>query len=137
MLLDDIYTYLTSFGVLLPIAPSTSPWVMYESYIPDDQDQMIALYDTGGMPFDTLSRVNERRTFQTRVRGSRLDYNTAFNKWKQIFDLLQDAQQTTGSPILLSGYFFIQCMHSGPMAFNDDLGRPNLISNWKVYKVRS
>ncbi len=131
MLLDDIKAFLIAEGAI------SAGWVIYEGYLPDDQDQTIVISETGGYPADTLGRENEDVTFQSRVRCARLDYATGRTKWLEVFDLLQDAQQTAGSPLLLAGYTFIQALHYGPAVFYDDKGRPNFCSNWRVKKERS
>lgn len=129
MLLDDIRAYLIAQGVV------STGWKLYEGIMPDDSDQTIALFETGGLPVDTLGRENERPTFQSRVRGGRLDYGVAHAKWQQIENALQDAKETAGSPRLLPGFIFIQSAASGPLVFYDDKNRPNFISNWRVMKA--
>jgi len=124
-LMDDIRAYLLANNVAG--APN---WPVYLGYYPDDQDQMIGIFETGGLPADTLGRENERVTFQVRIRASRLDYTTDRTKWKDIFDLLQDS-------IPASGYIFVQAVHYAPMMFNDDRGRPNMTANFRVMKARS
>jgi hypothetical protein len=130
-LLDDIYAYLNANGI-----PPTG-WVLYEGFFADDQDQVIAIFDTGGMPFDTMAREYEHVTFQVRCRASKLDYVTCRTMWQTVFNLLQDAHQTSGSPLLLPGYALIQCLHAGPLTFLDDKGRPNSTMNFRVYKTRT
>jgi hypothetical protein len=120
MMIDDIRTFLMEQGVVTPI---------YLGYIPDDDDVLIVIFDTGGMPADTLGRENERRTFQVRNRASRLDYQKAYDDWKNLFDILQDSTPTPE-------YAFVQAIHYGPMMFNDDAGRPNMTANFRVMKAR-
>lgn len=127
MLITDIRDYLSANGY------GTTDWPIYCSFFPDDQDQMIGIFETGGFPADTLGRENERLTFQVRVRAGRLDYASCFNAWKDLFDLLQDASETGG---YLVGYTYIQAMHYGPLVFNDDRGRTNMTANFKVLKAR-
>ena len=130
MMLDDVASYLTAYGA------TDVNWPIYKGFLPDDASQAIAVFETGGYPPDTMERESENVTFQLRVRAARLDYVVGRAKWKQIFDLLQDAQHTT-SPTYLSGYTFIQALHFGPLAFSDDKGRPNFCTNWRVKKARS
>ena len=125
-ILDDVRTYLIAQGAV------PSGFSIYIGYIPDDGDRVISLYETGGYPADTLGRENERVTFQTRVRASRLDYVTCKTTWQGIFNSLQDSQLN-----LPNSYYLIQCIHYGPLMFNDDKGRTNMTSNWKVVKARS
>lgn len=121
-LLDDIRTYLVTQGLV------TAEWPCYEGYFPDDQNQMVSIFETGGMPADTLNRENERVTFQLRVRGPRLSYPVVRAQWLLLFDALQDSQPAPG-------YTLVQALHYGPMTFNDDRGRPNMISNFRVMKL--
>lgn len=133
LLLDEIRTYLIAQGVV----GSLIGWPIYEGYLPDDQDQMVGLFETGGYPSDTLGRENLRVTFQTRMRGIRFDYAVARRKCDDILGALQDAKQTSGSPVLLSGFVYIQAMAEAPLFFNDDQGRPNFTLNWRVLRIKS
>ena len=130
MYLDDIKTYLDAMGV------SSVSWPIKIGFLPDDTDQCIALFPTGGYPADTLGRENSRPTFQLRVRAGRFDFPTAYAKWQECFDLLQDAQHTSGSPALLVGFAYIQAMQTEPLEQPDDKLRPNFINNFRVLKSR-
>ncbi len=88
---------------------------------------MVSLFETGGLPPDTQNREYERITFQLRVRGARLDYPTVRTHWLTLFNALQDSAPT--------GYAYIQAQHNGPITFNDDRGRTNMISNFRAYKT--
>jgi hypothetical protein len=136
MLLDDIHDYLFAQVTKNNQPVIVPPWTVYEGYFPDDVDTTIGLFETGGFPADSLGRENIRVTFQTRVRADRLNYDIARQKWLDIFNALADADQNT-LPGYLSGYYYIQYMAAGPMFFNDDRGRPNFTSNWRVYMQRS
>ena len=125
MLLDDLSTYLRQQSGLV-----TSDWPLYLSYLPDTQAKCVALFETGGMPPDTLGRENERVTFQLRVRGDRLDYQTVRRKWQDYFNALQDSQPA-------AGWALVQAMHAGPLVFNDPSGRPNATANFRCLKSRT
>jgi hypothetical protein len=127
-LLDDLGRYLTAQGVV------STGWKLCLSYLADEQDKVIGLFETGGYPAQELNRDNERVTFQVRVRGPRLDYTTAKNKWQVVFNALQDARETSGSPVLLPNFIYIQAMQYGPIAMTDNEGRPNLVSNFRVMR---
>lgn len=126
-ILDSVYTYLVANGAN---GIGTSAWPVYIGFMADDQDQMIGLFETGGMPADTVGRENQRVTFQVRIRAARLDYATCRTMWQTVFNLLQDAQQTATG--YLPGIYYIQAMHYGPMFFNDDDGRSNMTANFRV-----
>lgn len=123
MLLDDIYNYLTAYGLV----NGNTGWPCYEGYMPDDQDLTVALYETGGYPADTILRENQRLTFQLRVRGSRRDYARVRQKWQDLFNALQDSLDP-----LLAGVCLLQAMHYGPLVFTDDKGRVNMTANFRV-----
>lgn len=128
MLLDDVRAYLVAHGVV------STGWQLFSGYLPDDQDQCIAISFSGGYPADTLGRENARPTFQLRVRAGRLDLATAYAKWEECFNFLQDAQAGSG---LLTGYAYIQALSTAPMAFTDAKGRHNLTTHFKVMKSRT
>lgn len=127
MILDDIRAYLVAQN-LAPDDNTTAPegvFLLYEGYIPDDRDTMMCLFETaGGQPLTMMREVQELH-FQLRVRGSRLNYLATRNQWLACFNALQDSQPTPA-------YALVQCMNYGPLAFNDDRGRPNFISNFKT-----
>jgi hypothetical protein len=100
----------------------------------DDQDQTVALYETGGYPAMELLRENQRVTFQVRVRGARRDYATVRAQWEAIFNALQDAAETG---IYLPGVAYVQAMHYGPLAFTDDKSRVNMTMNFRVFLTPS
>lgn len=133
LLLDEIRDYLIAQGV----AGGLTGWPIYEGYFPDESDQMVGLFETGGYPADTLERENLRLTFQIRVRAARFDYATARNQIEALFNQLQDASQSAGSPVLLSGIIYIQAMQVAPLFFNDDRGRPNFTQNYNVLRLKS
>jgi hypothetical protein len=124
MLLDDLYTYLGHQSGLVTI-----DWPLYLGYLPDEQDQCTGLFETGGMPADTLLRENERVSFQLRVRGNRFDYAVVRRKWQDYFDALQDSQPA-------AGYAYVQAAHLGPLVFGDPSGRVNMTANFLVMKAR-
>jgi hypothetical protein len=131
-LMEEVYAYLTNYGAV----NGATGWPCYIGYMTDDQDQTVALYETGGYPADTLLRENQRETFQLRVRGSRRDYPNVRQKWQDLFNLLQDASQDA-DPLLLDGIIFIQAMHYGPLVFTDDKGRVNMTANWRCLRTPS
>lgn len=128
MLLDDLRDYLIASGA------SSILWPCYEGFMPDATDQAIGVFESGGYPRDTLDGGTQTVTFQLRIRASKLDYAVGRAKWEECFNLLQDSQQTAGSPILLPGVVFIQTMATGPLVFTDALGRPNFTANFRVLR---
>jgi hypothetical protein len=132
MLLDDIRAYLVAQG-LAPADNNAAPpgtWLLFEAYMPDDTDDTMAVFPTIGLPALTLLREIEGLSFQFRVRGSRLNYLPTYNQWQACFNALQDSQPTPD-------YKLVQAVHYGPMFFNDDRGRPNFITNFRVIKLNN
>lgn len=130
-LLDDIEAYLTAMGAV------STPWPLWKGRMAPTPDQGIGIFEYPGPPPDTLGRENEDVSLQTLVRGAELDYQTARAKWLEVYNLLQDARQTAGSPVLLPGYTFIQAKGQGPLTWSDGNNRPQFVSNWRVKKARS
>ena len=125
MLLDNLYAYLGQQSGLV-----TSDWPLYTGYFPDSPDQCVGLFETGGMPADTLGRENERVTFQLRVRGNRFDYATVRRKWQDYFNALQDSQPA-------ANVTYVQAAHMGPLEFGDPNGRVNFTANFIVMQSRT
>lgn len=124
MILDDIRNFLVAQGLV------TTQWPCFEGYIVDTStlpDQMIACFETGGLPPDTMNREYERVNFQIRVRASRLNYLVGRTQWLNVFNAIQDS--SLGQ---YPKYALVQALHYGPVCFNDDKGRPNFISNFRV-----
>lgn len=126
MILDDISNYLISQG-LAPVDNNDLPanmYPLYRGYFPDDTDVMMAVFETPGLPALTMNREVVGQSFQLRVRGGRLNYLAVRAQWQACFNALQDSQPTPA-------YALVQAVHYGPMTFNDDRGRPNMITNFR------
>lgn len=133
MILDDIAAYLITKGVAVAPPPNNADlpdgaWPVYEGYFPDDVDQTMGVFETIGQPALTMNRDAVGLSFQMRVRGLRLNYAATHAQWQACFDALQDSQPTPA-------YALVQAAYYGPMTFNDDRGRPNFITNFKVVYV--
>ncbi len=128
MFLTDVRDFLIANGA------SNTLWQCYVGFLPDLNDQAIAVFSSGGYPRDTLDGDTRTITFQLRIRASKLSFDIAMAKWEECFNLLQDSQAASGSPALLPGVIFIQAMATGPLSFTDALGRPNLTANFRVMK---
>ncbi len=131
MLLDDVKDYLVAFGA------QTTGWTIWKGNVPDDGDQIIAVQETGGYPPVEINRENVMVKFQLMVRARRMDYQIGRAKWKECFDILQDAQEVPGSPVLLPGVTFVQCLVYGPNTWNDPKGRPCFTTSFRVKMVNS
>lgn len=131
-LLTDIRNKLIADSVV----EGSTGWKCYVSYLPDDQDKVVGVFATGGLPSDTLGGENELPTFQVRVRGSRQAYTEVETKWYQVFDSLQDARETGVSPDPLEGYYLIHALATAPMPFQDEKMRVNMTVNFRVVRKR-
>jgi hypothetical protein len=129
-LLDDIKAKLSADGVF-----DGSTWKCYIGFLPDDQDNCIALFETGGEPPDTLARENIRPWFQARVRAGAHEYAAAHSKWQAVYDSLNDAETSGVSPDYLPGYVYIQAIQTGPLVFYDAELRPNMTVNFRALKT--
>ncbi len=128
--LDKVRQKLLDVGVA-----NTTTWPCYIGFMPDDQDQCLGLFDSGGLPADTLNRENRHPSFMVLVRAARMDYAVCMAKWQAVYSALQDAAQTGGSPDTLSGVVFIQAMQSHPNAFIDEKQRQNMTANFHAKTV--
>ena len=132
-ILDDVWNFLVAQGAV----EGSTGWKCYEGYMPDDQNLTVGLFESPGMMQDTMARENVRPKLVVHVRGNRLAYSAVRAKWQEIWDLLQDAQDSGGgSPHTLSGYTYIQAEQSSPLCFNDANNRPNMTANFQILKAR-
>jgi hypothetical protein len=123
-LLDTIRTRLTDQAVV-----DGSTWKCFIGYTPDAQDQVVSLNPTGSWHGqETHEGDNVHDTFQVRVRGSKLAYNTCEGKWRDMFDALQDAD-LSASPNFV---YLLQSEQTAPMYYLDEKQRPNMTANFRV-----
>ncbi len=132
MLLDQIYNKLLTDGVI-----NGTTWKCFIGFLPDEQDQCIGLFETGGLPPDKINRETTMPTFQVRVRASKLSYADCRNKWQDVFRSLQDANQTGLSPDPLQKIYLMQAMQTAPIVVFDEKQRPNMTVNFRVIMAAS
>lgn len=113
-----------------------STWKCYLGYMPDEQNQVIGIFESGGLPSNTLNRENTLPSFQVRIRASQQDYVVCRNKWQAVYNSLQDASESNGSPETLVGYYLIQALASAPLVWTDELQRVNMSVNFRVIKSK-
>ena len=128
--LADLKTFIDASGV------SSVSWPVRLAILNTDSAQAIYLSEAGGFPFDTLGRENINAKFQLLVRGPAEEFEACLTKWQEVFDLLQDAQDNPGSPALLPGWTFIQCINSRPNTWWDSEGRACLTTEFRYKKAR-
>lgn len=126
-LLDDIGTILINAGQV----GGVTGWTLYKSYLPDEPDKAIAIFETGGDPPDQSegTRYDVIR-FQLIVRGVEYGYDTAHDKIQTIFNALND--------VSYSGYVYIFGLQANPLSLGYDVkNRPELSINFECMKQRS
>jgi len=125
-LLDDMRDHLITNSIV----EGATGWQCLIGRITDNQDQQVALFETGGETPDESqeTRVDEV-TFQVRVRAAEFAYNAARSKIQDVFDTLQDAT--------ISGYVFVFAIQAGPLNMGyDNNNRPELVQNYRALKNR-
>lgn len=124
----DLARYLVSQGV--GALGGTAQWaisIAAEAEVPDD---VVTLYDTGGLEPDTDELDLTRPSVQVRVRSK--DYPGAYSKQLAIRDLL-----TLPNRITVSGgsVFLLVAMSSDIMSIGrDDNGRHVLTANYRTVR---
>lgn len=125
-LLDDIGDKLIADGVV----DGTSGWKLYKSYLADDPDLAIAIYELPGAdPDQTPGIAYEYPSFQVYVRGSEHGYAEARTKMKEVYNNLNNAD--------VEGYIYIYATDSGPLLeeYDAQSNRPVLYLSFKTMKL--
>ena len=131
-LLDDIEAYLLAKG-----ADDGGTWPILKSRLPLGEQQAITIFETGGEPPTEMNRETQNLKFRLLVRGLAFNYEVTRSKWEECFDLLQDAREESGSPVLLPGIVYFMCEQEGAMNLPDANNRDNFITNFRVKRMRS
>lgn len=125
-LLDDIKTHLDADGTIVTD--------VFLSFMPDDPDQVIAVFEVGGdTPDATEGTQYDLIQFQIIVRGpirqETSSYDTARAKAAQVFTSLHDAT--------ITGYVYIQALHGGVIPIGEDANnRAEVSINFEALKER-
>lgn len=127
-LLENILQKLTDDGVV------DSNWPCYIGLAPDNQNQVLQLAETSGLPEITHDGTKQP-AFQVLVRAARYGYSTCRAKWQEVYDSLNDAGWSDTSPDPLEDYALIQAVSSSPLSFYDGNERPNLTVNFQVIEI--
>lgn len=121
-LLDVLFNKLTTDGVV----GGASGFAGFVAYSPDTQDQIVSVYDSGGLPEETQQKLYSVATVQVRVRSKELDYLTGRQQWDLVYASLQNADLSA------QGVLSILAMNSAPLYFIDSKNRPNFTVNFRV-----
>lgn len=130
-LLDDILTQLVTDSVVR----GATGWEIVLSYMPPEQEKMLAVYEQGGgAPDQTDGTRYDMPTFQVRGRGESIKdvddpYSTLRAKMQEVFDSLNDS--------VISGYVYMFADSSAPIPIGYDANlRPEMTWNFSAMKAR-
>ncbi len=125
-LLDIIRNKLIAASVV----EGSTGFKIFIGYAPDDQDDIVALTTTGGWAQDTHDSANVLESFQAKIRGNKFDYVACESKWRDVFNVLQDADMSA------DGIHYIQALATGPLAWIDPNHRHCMSINFKVVRSK-
>ena len=135
-LLDDILTRLIDASDGVGVDPgagdfTASQWPIYTGFLPDIQDQSIAIIELPGSPAEPKWKIIYP-DFMIIVRGAKNGYADARTKIDDVFEQLHDNHAQVGA-----NYILILSDQSGPSSWGEDsLDRPRFSWNFKVIKDR-
>ncbi len=121
-LLETVRTALVTSGV------ASASWPCYIGYTPDDVNQVMTLYYSGGFAQDTQLGDNVLPTFQLTIRAGQLDHATCEAKAWAAFNALENQS--------LSGILLLHAMNSAPAQWNDAENRTNMSFNFRAVIAR-
>lgn len=132
----DVLNFLQEEGL---IGGSTG-WAMASNYMPDDQNQVVAVFDTPGERPDTAPDGSTETEydygrFQVRVRGAQYGGGPARTLIGQIYRALHNSNlnPTTGDPV----YIYVYGIQSSPLPLGlDDASRPGFSWNFEYMRER-
>lgn len=128
MILDDIEYALQQASV---------GWSIYKGYMPDEPDNLIVVYETGGQPPDQSDSPFDFPSIQVRVRGPREDYQSARSKIQECFNALHAKQITVVGVSPVKKYVYCYAIQSGPIPMGRDTNtRPELVWNFQLMVAR-
>lgn len=137
-LLEEVAARLISQGV--GVVGTTAPWVVFKGWEPETPDQVLTLYETGGLPNqprdDALTGALDQPSFQLRIRGGQTStgYPAARTKLAAARTALEGM-----SPGTFSGRYYCQVTaNSEPISLgHDESHRPRLVLNFTALRSRS
>ncbi len=131
-LLDDIKAVLIAQSVGVSDTGSSEEWAIHLGSMPDNQDQVIAIFELPGDQPESIWRI-DHPAFQIMVRSKPYEYDTARTKLQEAFEALHAAEENfTGSD-----YVVVLANTSGPISLGrDENFRPMLVQSFNVTKNR-
>jgi hypothetical protein len=124
MIIDDLADYIVSEGIEIDGVDLALGTNFFKGYLPDDEDDCVAIFDTGGLEPDMELPTGDP-TFQILVRSS--SYETAHTTIQAIADLLhQKRNETIGSTY----YYFIYLMGEPGHIGRDTKNRDEFSANF-------
>jgi hypothetical protein len=132
-LLDDVKAVLITAGVGVTDTSSSSEWPIHLGFMPDGQDQVIALTELPGGQPETKWNV-DFPAFQVIVRGQPYEYDTARTKIQAAFVALHNTDSTEFAG---TDYKLVVGATSAPTPLGrDEQNRPSLAWTFNVIKQR-
>ena len=136
MLITDVLDYLVDQGLI----GGATGWSEAAGYLPPTPDQIIAVYETHGLPPE-LKPVGSAEIeydmpgFQVRGRAGRFGYSALRTKMGEVYRALHGSSlaPATGDPM----YVQVIAVQSGPLPMGlDDLSRPGMTWNFTAMRER-
>ena len=125
-LLDDIRIRLQAVSGI-----EDGTWRIYLSFMPDDRDEAITIYEEPGMPPEGPWKIDYPE-ISIIVRGTKHGYSAARDKGQDVFDALHNEEA-----LITSSYVSILAANSAPLSLGeDDNRRPLLKWRFKIIKDR-
>lgn len=139
MLLDEIGAILS--GASLASSSGAGSYVLVKSWLPDStalQDKVVALIETGGLPPDAATEIDQP-TFQVLVRGTNwLAGSTGYPDARQKAQDVKDALHAR-APGIYSGRYYggFWAMQDPFLLYYDVNMRPVIACNFRTIRSRT
>lgn len=134
-LLSEISAYMVTNSIGIAGTGATGSWNIYydKGELPAGPDQVILLFETGGMPPDLIHDMNidVNPSMQVRIRAKPKDYAGGIAKAEAILALLHGLSNTT---LGTTPYKLIRALSSPIYLGNDKSGRPEWTVNFQISK---
>lgn len=124
----DIKDILVTAGIAT--FASLTGWALAVSKEPDIPNQVVTVYDVGGIDPDPKFLL-DRPSVQVRIRGNPNDYVATYAKAQQVKDALLGLQRQTVNTTVYIGIW--QTGDIQNLGF-DDSNRPILVTNWRIVR---
>ena len=124
-ILDDVRARLIAAGLV----EGATGWVCRLALMPEDPDQVVALFDGVGLPPDVVNTI-DMAGMQVRVRAAADDYAVARAKIDAIMTTLNGQESAIGA-----GYVYVNAAASVLPLGRDIRSRPELVINFNIMRT--